>query len=82
MLSVSAVFCPIRCVVLLCRCSDEPLRAIREPKVEASAVLADPGTPGRGAVKADPFALAATSFEDPPGAGKEEMSGSSEAMLE
>lgn len=81
MLSESAIFCPICCVVLLCRRSDEPLRPIREPNADASAVFADPGMPGRGAIRADPFVLAATSLGDPPGAGKEEMSGSSEAIL-
>lgn len=81
MLSESAIFCPVRCVVLLCRCSDEPLRPISEAKADASAVFADPGMPGRGAFKADPFALIPTSFEEPPGAGIEEMWGSSEAML-
>lgn len=81
MLSGSAVFGPVRCVVLLCRRSDDPLRPIRELKADASAVFADPGIPGLGAVRSDPFVLAATSFVDPPGAGKEEMLGSSEAML-
>lgn len=81
MLSESATFCPICCVVLLCRRSDEPLRPFRELKADASAVFADPGMPGRGAVWADPFALMVTSFEDPPGAGKEEMSDPSETML-
>ena len=81
MLSESAIFCPVRCVVLLCRRSDEPFRPIREPKADASAVFADPGMPGRGGIRADPFVLAATSLVEPPGAGKEEMSGSSEATL-
>ena len=81
MLSEPVVFCPVCCVVLLCRRSDDPLRPIRELKADASAVFADPGMPGLGATGADPFALVATSFEDPPGAGNEEMSGSSEAML-
>lgn len=80
-LSESAFFCPVRCVVLLCRRNDEPLRPIRELKADVSAVFADPGMPDRGAVKAEPFALAAAPFEDPPGAGKGEMPGSSEAML-
>ena len=81
MLSKFAIFCPTCCVVLLCRRSDEPLRPLRELKADASAVFADPGMPGRGAFGADPFASVTTSFEDPPGAGKEEMSGSSETML-
>ena len=81
MLSKSATFCPTRCVVLLCRRSEEPLRPIREPKADASAVFADPGMPGRGAVRAGAFAFVATSFEDPPGAGNDESSGSLEAML-
>ena len=81
MLSKSATFCPVCCVVLLCRRSDEQLRPCRELKADASAVFADPGMPGRGAFRADPSALMATSFEDPPGAGKEEMSGPSETML-
>ena len=81
MLTDSVTFCPVCCVVLLCRRSDEPLRPTRELKADASVVFADPGMPGLGATGADPFALVATSFEDPPGAGKEEMSGSSEATL-
>ena len=81
MLSRSATFGPNRCVVLLCRRSEEPLRPIREPKADASAVFADPGMPGRGAVKADAFAFVVTSFKDPPGAGKDETSGSLEVML-
>ena len=81
MLSESATFCPTRCVVLLCRRSEDPLRPIREPKADASAVFADPGMPGRGAVRADAPAFTATSLEDPPGAGKSEISGSWEAML-
>lgn len=81
MLSESAIFCPIRCVVLLCRRSDEPFRPMREPKADASAVFDVGGIPGRRAVRADPLVLAATSIEDPPGAGKEEMSGSSGAVL-
>ena len=81
MLSKSTTFCPTRCVVLLCRRSEEPLRPIREPKAEASAVFADPGMPGRGAVRVDACALVATSFAEPPGAGKDETSGSLEAML-
>ena len=81
MLSESAVFCPTRCVVLLCRRSEEPLRPIREPKADTSTVFADPGMPGRGAGRVDPFAVATAFFEDPLGAGKEEMSGSWEAMV-
>ena len=81
MLSNSAIFCPTDCVVLLCRRSDEPLSPIREPKADASVVFADPGMPGRRAIEAGPLALVPTSFVEPPGAGKEAMSGSSEAML-
>ena len=81
MLSKSAIFCPIDCVVLLCRRSDEPLSPVREPKADASVVFADPGMPGRGAIGANPLALVPTSFVEPPDAGKEEMSGSLEAML-
>ena len=82
MLSVeSAIFCPTRCVVLLCRRSEEPFRLIREPKADASAVFADPGMPGRGTVREGALGFAATSFEGPPGTGKDEMSGSREAML-
>ena len=81
MLSESATFCPTLCVVLLCRRSEEPLRPMREPKADASAVFADPGMPGRGAVRADALVFVATSFEAPPGAGPDETSGSLEAML-
>ena len=80
-LSESAGFCPTRCVVLLCRRSEEPLRPIREPRADASTVFADPGMLGRGAGRVDPFAFATAFFEDPLGAGKKEMSGSREAML-
>ena len=76
MLSMSALFCPVRCVVLLCRRNEEPLRPIRGPKAGASVVFADPGMPGREAVKADPLAFAAAFFVGPPGAGKEAISGS------
>lgn len=76
MLSESATFCPTRCVILLYRRSEEPLRPIRELKADASTVFADPGMPGRRAVKAGPFGFVATSFESPPGAGNDEMSGS------
>ena len=81
MLSESATFCPTRCVVLLCRRSEEPLTPIRELKADESAIFADPGMPDRGAVRADPFGFVATSFESPPGAGNDEISGSLEAML-
>ena len=81
MLSESAAFCATRCVLLLCRRSEEPFRPIREPKADASAVFADPGMPGRGAVRADALLFTATSFEYPPGTGKDEMSGSFEAIL-
>ena len=81
MLSDSAMFCPTRCVVLLCRRREAPLRPSRELKADASAVFADPGMPGRGAVKADPFTFAAETLVGPPGAGKDEISGSWEAML-
>ena len=81
MLSNSATFCPTRCVVLLCRRSEEPLRPIREPKADVSVVFADPGMPGRGAVRAAALVFVATSFKDPLGAGPDETSGSLEAML-
>ena len=81
MLSISAAFCPTRCVVLLCRRSEEPLRPFREPRADASTVFEDPGMPGREAGRVDLFAFATTFFEDPLGAGKEEVSGSREAML-
>ena len=81
MLSESETFGPPRCVVLLCRRSEEPLRPTREPKADASTVFVGPGMPGRGAGRADPFAFANAFFEDPLGAGKVEMSGSLEAML-
>ena len=81
MLSISAAFCPTRCVVLLCRRSKEPLRPVREPKADASAVFADPEMPGRGAVRADAFASVPTSLEDSPGPGKDDTSGSLEAIL-
>ena len=80
-LSESATFCPVRCVVLLCRRNDEPSRSIGEPKGGSSAVFAEPEMPNRKSVRTGLFASAAASFGDPPGAGKEEMSGSSEAIL-
>lgn len=76
MLSRSALFCPVRCVVLLCRRNEEPLRPIRGPKPDASVVFADAGIPGREAVKVDPLAFAEASLKGPPGAGKEAISGS------
>lgn len=77
----SAILCPTRCVVLLCRRSEEPFRPIREPKADASAVFADPAMLGRGTLRAGALGFAATSFEGPPGAVKDEMADSCEAML-
>lgn len=77
----SAIFCTTRCVVLLCRRSEEPFRPIREPKADASAVFADPGMFGRGTLRAGALGFAPTSFEGPPATVEDEMADSCEAML-
>lgn len=55
---------------------------MRDPTSDESTVFAGPPNPGRYAIDVGPFKVPAATFELPPGAGNELMSGSPDPMLE